>query len=75
LLRSLLTRLSNTGTDGTSLERRAGQIQSLLQALNSLELNVSETLGGLGELVLHNADICDSASSEKLGDIGLGGFE
>jgi hypothetical protein len=57
------------------LEAGTRQVQSLLQTLNGLELDVSEALGGLGQLVLHNTDICHTTSSEKVGDISLGGFE
>jgi hypothetical protein len=73
--RNILTRLCDAGTDRPSLERRAGQVQSLLQALDGLKLHISEALGGLGQLVFHNADICHTTSSEKLGDIGLGSLE
>jgi hypothetical protein len=71
----ILTRLCDAGANRSSLERRAGQIQSLLQALDALKLHISETLGGLCQLILHNADICHTTSSEKFRNIGLSGFE
>ena len=72
---SVLTRLRNTGADGTSLERGAGEIQSLLQALDGLELDISETLGSLCQLVFHETDARHATSREELRDIGVGCFE
>lgn len=70
-----LTRLCDASADGTALKGGARQIQGLLQTLNGLELNVAETLRGLGHLVLHNSDIGDTTSREKIGDIIGGSIE
>lgn len=68
----MLTRISNLDSDDTALERLAVQSQSLLQALEVLELGVGETLGTLLLAVLDDADVNNVASLKELGD-GLDG--
>lgn len=68
----MLTRIGDLDSDDTALERLAVQSQSLLQALEVLELGVGETFGTLLLAVLDDADVDNVASLKELGD-GLDG--
>jgi hypothetical protein len=70
-----LTRFSNADSDVAAHERGLCEGESLLQAVNCGELNVTEALGLVVELVLDNANVGDLASAEEGLDIGLGDIE
>lgn len=69
------TGFGDTGTDGASLESGSRQVKSLLQAIDGLKFDIAESLRGVGQLVLHDADIGHAASSEEVGDIVGSRFE
>lgn len=51
------------------MEAGAGQVESLLQTIDSLKLDVAKALRGLCQLVLHNSDIGHAAASKQVGDV------
>ena len=63
-----LTRISDLNSDVASLERLAIQSQSLLEALDILELSVGETLRAHELPVLDDTDAAQIAALEELRD-------
>jgi len=66
-----LGRIGNLDSDSAALEVYAVESQSLLEALEVLELSIRETLRAVLLAILDNPDVQHLASLEELGD-GLG---
>ncbi len=74
-IRYIHTGLGDADPDISALERRAGQVESLLQAIERAELNIAESLGLAIQLVLNDAHVGDLASAEEVVDVTLGSIE
>lgn len=69
------TGLGDADAHVAALELGAGQVESLLQAVERAKLDVAEALGLAVELVLDDAHVGDLAVGEEVVDIALGGVE
>jgi hypothetical protein len=71
---TLTRRLSDADADVSAAKALLVALQSLLQGIEAVELDVTETLGLIVE-VLHDADAGNLRLAEEALDVGIGGIE
>lgn len=69
------TWVGNTDADVSALELGLAKFKSLLQAIDSAEFDVTETLRSAVKLVLDDANAGDFAAGKEVLDIGLSDFK